>query len=414
MAPVPKDAEPTSDLPLDVITHEVEEHVGPSKARRRRWIFVPMLVVAFFAGGVAGLYFQPPGVQAFFRATGLQPGDGSAAPIALPADVVLPDEVIETLVASDVVGLARLLPAGDTSIVAPPFGAGDARVAEIHVAVGDHVGAGQVLAVLDSLPSLETTRLSAEADVVLQEALLAQTRETVRLSTLEAEATLAEARATAAAADASLERTRDLVGRGVVTQATLDEVEATASQAQESVNRALASLARYGSTPLDEQPDVIVAQRGVEAARIQLSRAEEDLSRAFVTAPIAGVVLSIDARLGHSAAGGLMEIGNIDQMMAEVEVYQDRVQDVEVGQPVELISGALDRILTGQVNSIGLQVRRQENVSADTAANVDARVVEVMVVLDDSSSALARRFTNLEAVARIDSRPEGVSDAPPQ
>jgi|TARA_B110000908_G_C10265839_1_gene463828 HlyD family secretion protein len=107
-----------------------------------------------------------------------------------------------------------------------------------------------------------------------------------------------------------------------------------------------------------------------------------------------------------------MEMGNIDQMMAEVEVYQDRIVSVAVGQPVELVAAAIGQTLQGQVQSIGLTVGRQGLISDDTAANTDARVITVMVKLNAPSSAIAARFTNLEVIARIDARPPVDTQAP--
>jgi HlyD family secretion protein len=54
------------------------------------------------------------------------------------------------------------------------------------------------------------------------------------------------------------------------------------------------------------------------------------------------------------------------------------------------------------VSAIGLEIGRQSITSSDPAANTDARVVDVIVVLDASSSERARTFTNLEAIVRID------------
>jgi HlyD family secretion protein len=97
-----------------------------------------------------------------------------------------------------------------------------------------------------------------------------------------------------------------------------------------------------------------------------------------------------------------MEMGDTDAMMAEVEVWQDRVASVATGQPVELAAPALGQGLRGAVESIGLTVGRQGLISDDAAANSDARVVRVLVVLDPASSRLAARYVGLEAVARID------------
>jgi HlyD family secretion protein len=108
-----------------------------------------------------------------------------------------------------------------------------------------------------------------------------------------------------------------------------------------------------------------------------------------------------------------MEMGDTDHMMAEVEVYQDRIAAVAVGQPVELAAVAIGRTLRGMVQSIGLTVGRQGLVSDDTAANTDARVITVMVELDSQSSAVAARYTNLEVIARIDTRSKAAAAAKP-
>lgn len=97
-----------------------------------------------------------------------------------------------------------------------------------------------------------------------------------------------------------------------------------------------------------------------------------------------------------------MEMGDTSQMMAEVEIYQDRIAAVRPGQPVELVAGAIGRTLHGTVETIGLTVGRQGLMSDDVAANTDARVIRVVVALDAESSEIASRFTNLEVIARID------------
>ena len=75
---------------------------------------------------------------------------------------------------------------------------------------------------------------------------------------------------------------------------------------------------------------------------------------------------------------------------------------VTIGDPVTVSANALDRDLQGVVSAIGLEIGRQSITSDDPAANTDARVVDVIVMLDAASSELAQGYTNLEAVVRID------------
>lgn len=390
------------DLPLD-LNLAPDQPRPPRRWFRKRYLLVLLVPVFMFTGAVLGMYFQPPGLQKFYALTGLQPGGGSDAPIALPPEIDLPPKMAETLLPSDVVGLARVMPRGDVSVVAAPYGSGDARVAEVLVTVGDHVTKGAVLARLDNRTALEGAVLMAEANLAVREADLTQTRATVQASRDEAQAALDQAVASLAEAEATLQRTEELFSRGVATQATLDAVRTAAQGARLAVTRAEATLTRFSSLALEDQPDVIVAVRNVDAARADLKRTKLDLARSEVVAPIAGTILDIHATPGQRPpAGGIMDMGDTGQMMAEVEVWQDRISAVRLDQPVELVAASLGATLQGRVDSIGLTVGRQGLISDDAAENKDARVIRVLVALDPASSEIAARFTNLEVIARID------------
>ena len=398
---------PETDLPLNVIRHDNDSQpVARRRWRfRKRYLLVLLIPVFMFSGGVIGMYYQPTALQKFYALTGLQPGAGSATPIALPPDMEMPKEMVATMQASDVVGLARLMPRGDVSIVAPPYGAGDARIAEVLVSIGDRVEKGAVVARLDNQGQLQSAVLSAEANVAVREAALVQTTASVQNSQAEARAAMEQARSASTEASAELERGKSLFERGVITQASLDSLAATEHQAVLAVQKAEATLSRFSGDVVELQPDVIVAARNLDAAKADLTRAEQDLVRSAVLAPIGGVVLDSMANPGERPpSDGIMLIGDTDQMMAEVEVYQDRIAKVAAGQPVELAAVAIGQTLQGRVKSIGLTVGRQGLLSDDTAANTDARVIKVMVELDEASSDVAARYTNLEVIARIDTR----------
>ena len=389
------------DLPLDLALPS-----GPSGRRhrwfRKRYLLILLIPVFMFLGGVMGMYFQPVPLQKFYALTGLQPGAGSDSPIALPPNIELPAQMAETMLPSDVVGLARVMPRGDVSVVAAPYGASDARLSELLVGVGDQVERGAPVARLDNQAALEGAVLLAEANLAVRQATLLQTRSAVLSSRDEAQATLDQARANHREAASNLERTEKLAGSGVATGATLDTARAAAQDAALSVTRAEVTLARFSSVDLDAQPGVLVAARNVAAAEADLARVKLDTRRALVVAPITGTILDVYATLGQRPpAEGIMEMGDTSQMMAEVEVYQDRIGAVKLGQPVELVAAALGRTLRGTVESIGMTVGRQGLISDDAAANTDARVIRVLVALDAASTAVASGYTNLEVIARM-------------
>ena len=395
--------EQDGELPLEIISKDPAISSARRFRPRARFLLLLLIPALLFSGAVIGMYFQPFGLQKFYAVTGLQPGAGSNNPIALPPEIVLPKDMAETMRVSDVLGLARLMPRGDISFVAPPYGAGDARVAQVLVAAGDEVAKGAVVARLDNQAQLQGVVALAEANLAVRQAALALTRATVENSKNEALAGLAQARSVATEAGTQLLRAQDLAARGVMTKAALDGALAAERQAVAAVEKSQATLARFTATQVDDQPDVILANRNLDAADAELTRAQGDLIRASVVAPISGTILNIHVTPGQRPpVDGIMEMGDISQMMAEVEIYQDRISTVALGQPVELVADALGTTLQGQVASIGLTVGRQGLLSDDTAANTDARVIQVMVALDEASSTIASRFTNLEVIARID------------
>ena len=369
----------------------------------RPLLLVPMFMLTLFTGAVIGMYFQPPGLRAFFTTTGLKPGGGTDTPLAVAIAQVSTHEQVAVITEGDVVALGRIIPFGDIISVATPSGAGDARIAELRVAEGQEVAVNDILAVLDNLPQLKSAVVSAQAGLRVDEATLIQTRRSIEASLAEAQASLERAEATATAARSELTRATSLLKRGVSTQAQLDQTVAAATEAERDIERARATLSRYATGSETLQADIAVADANLDAARAELARATQDLERAFVRAPDRGTVLDIKVRSGERPPNdGIIDLGDTSRMTVEAEVYQTMIGRVTIGDPVTISTEALGQTITGVVSAIGLEIGRQSITSDDPATNTDARVVDVIVTLDPASSELARTFTNLEAVVRID------------
>jgi HlyD family secretion protein len=262
-----------------------------------------------------------------------------------------------------------------------------------------------VLAVLDSERTLLAAIGSGRAQLAAREATLVQVKASVQASRDEAQATLARAEITSHNTVREFERVETLRQRGYAAEQAFDQRRAARDEAAREVERARATLSRYGAGELDAQADVRVAERNVDTAQADLARAQADLDKAYVRAPTTGTVLTVHVRPGEKpGAQGLMNLGNIDRMTVEVEIYQAQIGRVSVGDTVEVTAEALPQPLKGSVTQIGLEVGRQTVIDANPAANTDARVVKVTVALEPDSSSLAQRFTNLQATARITSR----------
>ncbi len=259
-----------------------------------------------------------------------------------------------------------------------------------------------MLGVLDNERQLISALETARANLAAKEAVLAQVRNATMAGRAEAQAALARAESVAQTAAREFDRAEELRRRGFAADQTYDQRKAQLEEARREVERLKAALTRFGDGDLDKQTDIVVAARNVDFAREDADRAQADLERGSIRAPRAGTILSITTRPGEKpGAGGILNLGDIDHMKAEVEIYQTEIARVAVDAPVELVAEALPQPLKGRVVRIGLEVTKQTLVDPSPAANTDARVIKVTVALDEPSNQTARRFTNLQVRARI-------------
>jgi HlyD family secretion protein len=381
--------------------HLVEDAASGKSKSPARGLFIRILAVLliFVGGAFLGAY---PGLPFFAGHADMisksQPAAATNTQTASAANedgAAFPGE-------GSVVALGRLQPKGKTITVAAPFGASDARIASLLVDEGDRVVAGQTLAELDSLPSLQRAVESAIVNISAKEAALAQTKATVAANLSEARASRDRALAAVQLARQALDRERSLSQGGASSRSTLQTAEATLAQSMSDLAKADALIVRYKSPAGSLQSDIAVAERNLDLARAELATARNNLSKGVVVSPISGTVIAINGRPGERPGfGGILTLGNTDQMQVELEVYQTDIKHVASGQEVVVSSPALSEELKGSVAFIGHEVEQQTVLSADPAANTDARVVRVTADLDPASSSLAGRLTGLEVVGHV-------------
>lgn len=217
-------------------------------------------------------------------------------------------------------------------------------------------------------------------------------------------------------AKAILART-DATGRRQISEAkaNLERITATGSKQIEEAKAVLTRIQSTGSQQVSSAQATLnkiaeVRPVDVEAAKAELRQAiaaekeaKANLDQAYVKAPQDGVIFKVHTHSGETVSSeGIVEIGQVNQMMAVAEVYQSDVSKIKVGQKVRINSTSISEELYGTVDRIGWQVERQNVINSDPSENIDSRVVEVYVRLDASSSEKAAKFTNLQVKATIE------------
>lgn len=249
--------------------------------------------------------------------------------------------------------LGYLEPSGNVHVLAPPAQIADGvpRIATLLVQEGQRVKRGQLLAVFDTID-----RVDSEMNLL-----------TARIASIESQARLLENETT---------RYRQLTQQGVFPQAELEIKELKLLELKSQLREAIA-----------------------ERNKIKTER-----EYSFLRAPISGTILKILAQPGERpGARGVMELGATDRMMAVVQVNEDNIRQVQVGQPVSLRSEnkSFPQRLSGTVSRISLKVGNRKQLSPDPRADSDreARTIDVEVQISPEQSALVSNLTGAKVVA---------------
>ena len=127
--------------------------------------------------------------------------------------------------------------------------------------------------------------------------------------------------------------------------------EAQIAAAESSLAQAKANLDKLLRGPSESQ--IAAAEIAVEQANISLQRAENNLTKATLTAPFDGVVTAVHVSPGEQTAGVLIEMMDTNSLEVALEVDEVDVGKIAVGQLAVITLEAWPEVeIEGQVASI--------------------------------------------------------------
>lgn len=131
---------------------------------------------------------------------------------------------------------------------------------------------------------------------------------------------------------------------------------------------------------------------------------EIDLFNSKLRSPIDGFILAINTRVGERPKNeGILEIGSSQNMEALIEVYESDIDRVFISQDVLLSSenGGFNKTLKGQVIRISPKVKQRKVLSTDPTGDADARIIEVLVQLNEESINVVRNYAGMKVIAKF-------------
>ncbi|MTB49577.1 HlyD family secretion protein [Lewinella sp. W8] len=283
---------------------------------------------------------------------------------------VFTSEVRERSIQEIVTASGKIFPQTEVKISSDVSG----EIVELYVEEGDSVVPNQLLAKID--PDVFQSQVArGVAQVNSSKAQLANAR--AQANSLEAQKKQIEAQLVNARE--IYERNQTLAADGVVSEQDLQNSRATVRQLE-------ANLSAAESNIKAAEESARSAEYGVESAQATLSELRTSLKRATIYAPMGGVISLLNVEEGERVVGTIqmsgtemMRIANLNAMEVRVEVSENDVPSVQIGDKAEVeVDAYLNRTFTGTVTQIAnssTTAGLADNVlNSDQVTNFEVRI----------------------------------------
>lgn len=281
--------------------------IDRSPKRPRRSVTGTLLILALIAGVGAVVYFVAvPRLKSALTTQELKTGEIS---------IVSPAQGQVTLTAT---GYVVALVSAKVAAKVP------GRIAEIYVAEGEVIAQGDKVARLEDIDH--------KSAISSARARAASARARVQI-----------AKANVAEIEVSLKRDTPLAERGVIARSGVDDMNARVASLRASVKAAEAEAA---------------------AADAEARSLEVQLGSYMIISPIAGTVVDKLVEVGEGVAPGfgtpgVVEVVDMMSLVVEVDVPENKLDQVAEGNPAEIILDAYSsRRLGGKVKEVGRRINR--------------------------------------------------------
>ena len=161
-------------------------------------------------------------------------------------------------------------------------------------------------------------------------------------------------------AEKDYDRSRDLVARQLESQSVMDAVDAAYK----------VEIARYEAA-LDQ----------VEQARATLKQVQDDLSKTKIYAPMTGTISDLNKEQGEIAIGSqfqediILVVADLNEMEAQVNVDENDIVSVEIGQHAEIAVDALfGKKLMGTVYEIANSANTGDEGTANQKTEFEVKI----------------------------------------
>lgn len=246
----------------------------------------------------------------------------------------------------------------------------NSKVKVVNVEVGDQVKAGDVIAELDTTSleqeieklekNLQVSRAKAKAELESKQSnyenALNLYNNNQNGDLLKAQAELNSATAKSEDAKKVYEYNQSMFDNGEISQHDLDQYKMDYDTSKDNYDKAVASLE---STKLSVKKSLNDAKNDYDNAKlsydnntdnIDLQNKKEDLAKCVITAPVDGVITTVNATVGAVCDGSIVVIQNLSNLIVNVDIDETDISKISVGQKVKIETDATGKeMINGEI-----------------------------------------------------------------
>jgi len=230
------------------------------------------------------------------------------------------------------------------------------EITELNVEEGDSVRKGQVLA-----------RIYADIYALQRDEAASRVNQSAA-SVDNSQAAIEALRASLDMAQQSYNRNKKLFDDKVISKSEFEQFETTLKSAQANFNAA--------------QQNIKSLKASVQGTQVGLSKANKDLNRATLVAPMDGVISSLKIKKGERVAGNSFNVGTEMMTVADMAVLEVRVDvgendivKINIGDSADVeVDAYNNRKFKGVVTKIASSTKTSSQASSNDVTNYEVRI----------------------------------------
>lgn len=241
-----------------------------------------------------------------------------------------------------------------------------AKVLSVSIENGQYVNAGDTIATLDD-QDIQNSIKSAQSNIQVYEKQVEAAQQQLN----SAQVAMEILKINVDDAQRNYDRQKSLFDGQAISQATLETYE-------KALNTAIANYKSGEANIETAKASVESAKASLEAQKVTLSNYQDNLKNTIITAPISGVISEKSLNIGQMVSQGsaLAKINDISSVYATIQVPQEKINSIKIGQAATVTVEGSDQTINGTVKNI------------DLAADSSTRVFNCKISIENSDKSL--------------------------